>query len=537
MTHLLLAWIFASSSIAAPNAKFNLNPPKGGEIIINLQAEPTTLHPILSSDGYARTVQAYIMDRLADRNVQTLAWEPRLAEKWEVSKDNKVFTFTLRKNLTFSDGKPLTSADVKFSFDMVFEPKYNAANLRPYFENIEKVEAIDPLTVRFTAKNNYFLNFNVAATMDILPMHIYSDVAKSNRMNKTIIGAGPYVLDRYNQGQRIILKKNPNWYGNTAEHLKPSHNFEKITFRFVKEQGVYMEMLKKGQFDYHALLAQEYQQMANGGEWGKTVFKVKTENSSPKNYRYLGWNLKREIFKDKNVRIALGHLINIDEAIKKFRFGLEARAVGPADPASDVVDPSVKAIEFNPSKAVAMLKKAGWSDTDKDGTLDKVLNGKKTDLKFTIMHSNQEFEKFLTFFQQDFRKAGVGVELQYLEWNSYVKALEAKNFDVISMAWSSVIDWDPKQIWHSTSAAEGGSNHVSYNNPEVDKLIDEARVIVDRNERIKKLKRVYKLVAEDAPYVFLNAFKYDMYAYKNTVSRTGDTFKYDVGTSYWWMAK
>ena len=189
----------------------NEKAPQGGTFLFNLGSEPTTLNPITSTDGYSRTVQGYVMDSLMDRNEETYSFEPALAEKFEISKDGKEYTFTLRTGALWSDGKPVTVEDVKFSFDVIFDDKYAAANLRPYYENIEKAEIINPTTIKFTTKSKYFGNFDVVAGLTVVPKHVYGNAEEGKKKNKTIVGSGPYVLKEYNQGQSIILERNKNW--------------------------------------------------------------------------------------------------------------------------------------------------------------------------------------------------------------------------------------------------------------------------------------------------------------------------------------
>ncbi|HEX4925278.1 MAG TPA: ABC transporter substrate-binding protein, partial [Bdellovibrionales bacterium] len=179
--------------------------PQGGNFIYNLSAEPTLLNPLTSTDMYARYVQEWVVESLLQRDEDTYEWAPSLATKWEVSKDERTFTFTLREGVKFHDGKPMTAEDVKFSFDIIFEPNAASAHLRPYYEGIEKVEIVDPKTVRFTAKTKYFQNFDIAAGMTILPKHIYSNT-KNKKLNREMWGTGPYKLASYDKGQKLVLE-------------------------------------------------------------------------------------------------------------------------------------------------------------------------------------------------------------------------------------------------------------------------------------------------------------------------------------------
>jgi peptide/nickel transport system substrate-binding protein/microcin C transport system substrate-binding protein len=203
---------------------------------------------------------------------------------------------------------------------------------------------------------------------------------------------------------------------------------------------------------------------------------------------------------------------------------------------SDFVSKSVKPILYDPKAANELLAKAGWKDTDKDGILDKTVNGKKVSFKFTLIHPNKDYEKYWTMYKEDLKKVGIDMEIKYLEWNSFLKILDEGNFDGVALAWGGGdINWDPKQIWHSASAVPGGSNFIYYKNPEVDKLIDEARQTLDEKKRKKLLTSVYEKVAADVPYVFMFNEKYNFYATSNRIGQPAETFKYDIGIDYWWM--
>ncbi|WP_374077198.1 peptide-binding protein [Bdellovibrio bacteriovorus] len=528
---LLSSALTAPALAAAPNA----NAPKGGNFVFNLGGEPPTVHPITATDAYSRRVQEYVCEGLATRDSETYDWKPRLAEKWEISKDNKVFTFHLRKDAVFHDGTPVTADDVKFSFDAIFEPKYEAAHLRPYYEGLSKVEVLDPHTVRFTAKDLYFNNFESAATLSVIPKKVYGDVEKSKKMNRQLMCAGPYVLSKFDRGQLIVLKKFDKWYGNKDAAYKGMYNFDTITLRFYKDENVELERAKKGELDYLDMRVEAYMKKTEGAPWGKTIIKHKVENSAPKSYGFIGWNFRKEIFQDKNVRIALAHLLNREEMNKKFRYGMSDLANGAIYLRSEY-NPGNKAIEFNPKKAQELLAKAGWTDTDKNGVLEKTVGGKKSEFKFTLIYPSKDVEKYYTMYREDLKKAGIDMELKYLEWNSFLKLVDEGNFDAVTMAWGGgSVDPDPKQIWHSASAVVGGSNFIAYKNPEVDKLIDEARVEPNKAKRVAALKKVYAKIAEDAPYAFLFNDKYVFYANSSRMGMPAETFKYEIGRDYWWL--
>ncbi|MFP5519565.1 MAG: peptide-binding protein [Bdellovibrionia bacterium] len=532
-TLVLIALSVVASTASA--AKPNTNAPKGGNFVINLGGEPPTVHPITSTDVYATGVQSYVCEGLLSRDQQTYAWKPRLAEKWEVSKDNKVFTFFLRKDAVFHDGKPVTAEDVKFSFDAIFDKNYQAAHLQPYYEGLSKVEIVDSHTVKIHAKDSYFKNFDSAAGLTVIPKHVYSNVEKSKKMNRELVCSGPYVLSKFDRGQMIQLKKFDKWWGNTSPDYAGAFNFAMITMRFFKDENVILERAKKGDLDYIDLRIESYMKKTSGHPWGKTLMKHQVENSAPKGYGFVGWNFRRDLFQDKNVRIALAHLMNREEMNKKFRYGMSELANGAVYIKSEY-SPNNKALNFDPKKAQELLTKSGWQDGDKDGVLEKVINGKKTAFKFTLIHANKDNEKYWTLYREDLKRAGIDMEIKFLEWNSFLKLLDEGNFDAVSLGWGGgSVDPDPKQIWHSSSAVAGGSNFIGYKNPAVDKLIDQARLEPNREKRVKLLQQVYKAIADDAPYAFMFNDKYYFYATASKIGMPAETFKFDVGSDFWWL--
>jgi peptide/nickel transport system substrate-binding protein/microcin C transport system substrate-binding protein len=350
------------------------------------------------------------------------------------------------------------------------------------------------------------------------------------------MGAGPYIFEKYDKGQKIVLKKFDKWYGKDLELYKGVYNFDSIILKFIKEENIELEMIKKGDLDYLGLTAEAFVKKTEGAPWGTKVIKSKIENSSVKGYGFIGWNFKQNLFQDKNVRIALAHLMNREEMNKKFRYGMSNLATGPIYLQSEYNPPGLKAIPFNTKKAQDLLAKSGWSDSDKKGILSKTVDGKKVDFKFTMIYANKDSEKYWTMYKEDLKKAGIEMEIKYLEWNSFIKLIDEGKFDAAALGWGGGdIDWDPKQVWHSSSAVVGGSNFISYKNAEVDKLIDQARLESDKKKRVTILRQVATKIAEDAPYVFLFNDRFNFYAHQSRIGKPADTFKYEVGSDHWWI--
>ncbi len=540
----ILAILVGLNVMVSVAAAVEANPaaPKGGVLNYHLENEPESLHPIMNGDLYTSYVNGYVQDSMCTRDFNTWELMPRIAEKWETSKDGLQFTFTIRPDAYFHNGENVTAEDVKFSLDHIREPKLQALDLVPYFEGIVKTEVLEKYKIKFTTKEKYFKNLSVICGITIIPKSVYSNVEKSIKMQKESVGAGPYKIEKYNKGQMITIKKFDNWYGDKMPYYKGHFNFNLINFKFTKEPAVVAEKLKKGELDYAELQrADDY--LAVAGKPFKALFNAPkflgkaVKNQMPKSYGFIGFNFLDPILKDKSVRTAFAHLVNRNEMNKKFYEDLNDLATGPVSVNSNQAA-DVKPIDFNPAKAKDLLTKAGWTDADKNGVLEKVIDGQKTELKLTFIYARKESEKQWTIIKEDCKKAGVDLELKFLEWNSFLKTVDDKKMQLYAMGWSGGdVEMDPKQIWHSTSNGKGGSNRGSYSNPEVDKLIDQGRAELDPVKRGVMFKKAYTLIAQDVPYVFLFNVKYDFYAMSKKVAQPVDTFKYDFGYTTWWSVQ
>jgi len=507
-----------------------------------LGSEPSDLHPIRASEVVSTQIRlqtihyaSAIVETLMRVDIDDYELKPNLAERLEVSEDGKTFTFFLRKDVKFHDGSMMTSEDVEFSFKALFDDKHEAFALRSFYNNFVSSKVIDEYTISFTAKNSYYLNSEVIGELRIFPKKTYSKVSKENTLAKTVVGSGPYKFDKWSKGKSITLIRYKDWWGNKTETGKNFYKFKKIMFKFVKESSLRIAMLERGKADYdNSIRAEDFTKKMDGEAWGKSVLKVKAENKLPKNMSFIGLNNKNIILKDRRVRLALAHLVNRKFIINKFYYDMSEPATGPFRLASEYANPDVKPIPFDTSKARAILAEAGWSDTDKDGVLDKIIDGQKRQLQFELLNTNKDTEKVITVIKEDMKKAGVNMRISTIDWNAFTKALNERKFEAVIMAWGGGgVNPDPTQIWHSKSIKGTGSNFVSYSNEKVDTLIDSAINMTDKTERLKAFHQIHKMIAEDAPYIFFLEPKFSLYAVSARVKRKKDTFNYSVGPQTW----
>ena len=526
--------VSSDKSNKAKSENSNISTPREETLFRNLGAEPETLHPIRSADVYARRVLGYVFDALLQRNPDTYKLESHLAEKWEVDKTHKEFTFTIRSNVKWHDGRPLTVKDVAFSFKAYKDPSFGGPHLLPYLENMESVEILDEKRVRFKANQKYFGNLSILGTLKIIPEHIYKN--KEKKLNRIAVGSGPYILKKYEKGKKITLEQNKDWWGRSVK--SNTHRINYIVFRFIRDENDQLIRMAAGGFDFLFLRPEAYMKKTGKPPWGETIIKKEISNKAPGGYNYIGWNLQNPLFQSRKTRKALTYLMNRKLMNTKFQYGKSRLATGPWYPWSDYADSSIQPIPFDLKKGGELLSEDGWKDTDQNGVLDKVIQGQKKDFKFTLIFANKDFEKYLTVYQQDLKKSGIDMSLRFMDWSAFLKLVLEKKFEAVTLGWGGgSVELDPKQIWHSESSRKGGHNFISYLNPEVDRLIDAGRVELDRNERIKIFKKVYRLIVKDYPYLFLFSTPVRFYAHAKKLKMEKETYNYELGEQYWQLNK
>jgi len=526
-----LFFLLLLSQIQCINSKHNFRIYKKETFFNNLGAEPENLHPIKSTDYYSSVIQSHILESLLVRNDDTYEWEPSLAKEWSVSP--KTMTFEIFDNLQWSDGKPLTTKDIAFSFSAFTDPAYGGIRSLPYYEKIKSATVLSDTKIQFEVKEPYFGNFQVIAGMKVIPEHIYKD--PKLKLSKTVIGSGPYKLSHYITGKMLVLKKNPFWKGVENQTDRKRFKFPVIVFRFISDWTDILLRMEKEHLDFSSLSPEAYMEKTNSAPWGIKIKKVEFSNKQPRGYSYIGFNLKKELFKDRRVRKALAHLLNRELINEKFYYNKAELARGPWPFWSEYADPTVPPILFDPKEAKRLLGEAGWTDKDQNGILEKNIKGVEKEFQFTLMVSaGSHSEKFLTLYQQDLKKAGIKLDLKMLDWTSFLRLLDDDNFDAIALGWGAgSIDFDPKQIWHSSSSRKGGSNRINYSNPEVDALIERGRSKLDKQERIKDFKKVYRLIAEDVPYIFLFSTRQRFYGVNQRIETYRPSWNYNQGVFYW----
>lgn len=417
--------------------------------------------------------------------------------------EKPIFTFYLRNDVRWHDGEPFTGKDVVFSFKTMMNPKVEAASIRNYLQDCESVELVDnnPSIIRFVWKKPYFLAFNFSAELYLFPEHIFhfTDPAQFNESakNEQVVGTGPYKFDRWEHKQQLIFSRNEDYYGRKPHLLK-------TIYKFVQDRTVSLNMLKKGDLDVHALTKPQAKEALADEDFKK---KFGIEVSIADHFSYVGWNMRRDLFKSEKTRRALTMLIDrksiVDNVMRGFALELDV----PTHPSSPVCPdkPERFHIPFDIQGARKLLAEDGWKDTDGDNVLDKVIDGKKVPFTFTlqIASGSPEAESMAVLIKDTCAQAGIVVNVKNLEWAVLVQNMERLNFDAIISGWQVGVDDDPYQLFHSSQTGEKASNHCGYVDKTTDRLIEEGRRELDASVRNPMFKEVYERIAQAQPYTCL----------------------------------
>jgi len=507
-----------------------LTPVTGDWVLSHILSDPEQLNPLTSNDATASSVLGYIFEGLLQRDPRTLELRPHLAiARPEISDDKLQYTFKLRPDAHFQDGQPLTGEDVLFSIKAIKSSLVNAPFQRVYYESIVDAQLIDPSTIRFTAREPYFLNESVLGGIEVLPRHYYDpenllkDVTVTELVgdystheeqvrkfaqqfnqnySRNPMGSGPYKFKSWSTGQDVVLERDANYWGNGKEGIDQA-SLDVRKFRIINNMDAALVNLKAGNLDTMGLQPLQHLRQTSGGRFEKEYEKYIYSTPS---YTYIGWNNAHPIFRDIRVRQAMTYLTNREQMVKTVLFDLGQVIDGPIYRFRPEYDENLHSYPFNPQKALALLSEAGWKDTDGDGILDKEIDGQRVPFRFEIkFNSGNDIRKSVALALQDeLRKHGIDANVRALDWTIFLDDVRNHKFDAVILGWAmSVNEPDAYQVWHSSQAENKGSNMISYKNPRVDAILEEYRRTFDEKQRIEQYREFQRILNLEQPYTFL----------------------------------
>jgi peptide/nickel transport system substrate-binding protein len=505
-------------------------PRRGGTIIVGLEGEPTSFNPLLNTGSETGTMASHIFDPLVEVDLD-FNYKPRLAEKWEISPDGKIYTFWLYKNAQWHDGKPVTSEDVKWTLEM-------AADLHPRLGRtlkgiIDRIETPDQHTVVLHLKDAFgpllrLLSNQSGTNPMVLPKHIFGDGQdlKTHPANLKPIGSGPYTIKKWVKGSHIELQRNPNYHRRSKPYL------DSVILQFLPDATSRWLALEKGEVDYLSFYLVPLEQVANAKANPNLVVEERGGEGSGVIVNFIT-NTRTEWFSKRAVRRAMAHAIDRKRMIDLAFLGL-------GKPAQSIMHsglkpfftPDVPSYEYNVEKANQLLDGAGFP-RKADGTRFKIR---------LVWATGREVEVGVAEVIRDqLRRVGVEVELQKLDRAAAIKKVYI-NWDYDAAIWSLATGPDPTigvtRSYHTKKIQKVPFTNASgYSNKEADRLFDLEYGQPDVKERVKTWKRIQQMILADVPLYPLVEFPIaNVYrkGFHNVVSHPAQSSRY-LGEA--WMEK
>ncbi len=514
------------------------------EIVGAPLSDPKTFNPVTANESSSTDILEYIFEGLTVTNYVTGEVEPCLAESWESSEDGLVWTFHLRRNARFSDGKEVTADDVLFSFnDVYLDEDIPGVAMRDILKIEGKyplVEKVDDDTVRITLPARFAPFVRMVQGVYILPKHILEEAVEAGNFAstwnvdadpKTVVGTGPVKLSSYRSGDRVVLTANEHYWFKDAEG-RQLPLIEKMTLLICSDLNTRMLKFKSGQTDACPLRGEDYAALRKlaikndfsiydrGGVLG-TEFLMLNQN-------VVGVPREKQVwFRDLEFRKACAYAIDRETIIRNVLLGA-GESLDAAEPASNPLfhNPNVKKYRYDLAKAKQILKEAGYVDSDADGIIEKP-RGVPVKFILTTNTGNNIRENMCQIITTDLKELGMDVTFSPLEFNNLISKIQSSlDWEAMVMGLTGSIDphWG-KNVW-----AHDGRTHFWNQKPqkpseesqlpdwrrrvqawetgirdweiEIGDFFDKGAQEMDQEERIKIYWKHQELVAEELPMIY-----------------------------------
>ena len=450
-----------------------------------IAGDPPSLDPIHTTDTTSATIVLKLFEGLVDQDPETLEVVPALAETWEIADDGLTYTFHLRRDVVFHNGRPVTSADFRYSFERclrpesrsprswVLEPISGADALRSGdADTLTGMETPDEYTVVIRLDRPF------APFLSYLAMESGRVVAREgvDGDSFTPIGTGPYRFVRWDHDIRVVTEAWEGWHG-------PAPAVRRVEYEVIPDVGVAFQKFVAGELDLVnelppgqlALIRERYPEAV------KTWPFLRVE--------YLGLNHTRPPFKDNlTLRRALSWAVDRERIARDILEGASIPATGVLPPGIPGRDESLEGYGYDPDRARALLAEAGYPGGEGLPELTLWYN------------TNEAHQQVAQFIQATFRDIGVRTRLRSLDWPAYLKACESHEPDMYRLGWVADIPDADNFLYillHSSQIGAAG-NYSGFSDPEFDRLVEEARRTTDEQRRIELYKQADRLAVEQA---------------------------------------
>ncbi len=453
-----------------------------------------SFNPLVNTDLNTTEVNDYMLFTPLIQYDASFQPRPYLAAAWDLTADS--VTFHLQRDVNWHDGHPVTAHDVEFTFNRAKDPETASILAAVYLEQIETVQVIDSFTVRF-----YFSRPH-ARPLDgfwwaPVPRHLLEDVAPAEMtrapFNRRPVGSGPFRFVAWESGQSVTLERNPDF----PESLGGPPKLARVIFRFIAEPTTLLSETLSGHVDVNGSLQPHQAEEVERAARARLIAYPSRE------YYYIGWNTQEPLLNDERVRRALTMAIDRQELVDALLFGYGQLATGtiaPWHPLFTALEP----LPYDPEAASRLLAEAGWTDRDRDGTIEDPAG---TPFRLTLMTNNENPVKtdIAQIVQARLAEVGVDAEVETLEWQTLLSRHRGRDFQGVVQSW--VLDnfrVDPFALFHSSQADRPGSyNRSGFKDDRVDRSIETATRTTDADEA-RALWAQFSTALQDAqPFTFL----------------------------------
>ena len=501
--------------------------PQNDHYVNRRTSPPGSLNYYTTSEGDASTITKYVLGRLLildpDNPPDVL---PGLATSWEVSEDKLTYTYTLRKGVQHADGRPFTSADVKFSFDVLRDPEVQADHLRSSFDDVVELTTPDPYTVvvRYAKpywKGVYTVGYQLrilnkgwyeeqipkyAETLEIPEYAIepgkpgFGEVFNKIRVPSPSTGPYYYASDEYDPDQ-VELRQNPfSWQTQTNPKY---YNFKKLRWVFISDKVAAFEAFRKGEFDVTVVDFNAWDDELSKDTHIADMANYVEYSHTGSGFSFIALNAREEPFNDPKVRLAMSHLVNREWVNTEIERGRGWTGICPLKPEYSSYHPDLEPHAYDPERAKELLAEAGWTDSDGDGVLDK--DGKRFEFVLTLGSQRRFYTQISNQWQDALKQVGIRMTTRTLEWSTFIEDFYERRFDSVSLYNSFGDPWiDPYDDWHSSQDVPRGGNATGWHSPELDKLLEDMRGNFDDAERDKQMHQFCEMFHAEPPVLVLN---------------------------------
>ena len=461
----LLAFSLVSCS-SKPDAK---------TLVMIIESSPSNLDPRVGIDGQSERIDNLLFDDLLERD-EHLNVKPALAERWEIP-DPLTYIFHLHRGVKFHNGQPLTSLDVKWTFDSLLAGKIRSTKSAVY-HFVDNIEARDESTVVFHLKESFVpLLWNLSdGAMGIVP---YGSLGE---MSDHPIGSGPFRFVRAEPDKEVVLERNDDYWGERAR-------LERVRFLVVPDTTTRALELRKGSADIaiNALTPDMVVTLEREP-------KLEVLRAPGTVLQYMAFNFRDPVLRDVRVRRALAYAIDRGPMLQYLWRGFAQPAASILPVQSWAYAGDVPRYDHDPERAREILDGAGY----------RPLNGVR--FRLTMKTSTDENTRLMVaVLQQQLREVQIQLDIRTFEFATFFSDITKGAYQLHSLRWIGGNE-DPdifEYAFHSRKFTPNGANRTFYSNPQVDALIDQARAELDQNIRKKLYARIQRILAEDLPSINL----------------------------------